>query len=195
MGVDIFFHAEVRKKDKWQPLIWYRKPQENLESWRNEKIEDNGMVARYYLYGGRAYHYDDVLEDLNASHGFPEDMSDELRARLSSDKYITNGYFSLKDLTHYIESQEKKMLANLLQSRDYQLVQHMQRIEKAVLKQPMDDQLPETYLADYSIEQIYEDYLDEMYRLIRLSEVVYYLAEQFHLSTYEADIRIIYQMY
>ena len=28
MGVDIHFSAEIRRQNKWQPLIWYNKPLE-----------------------------------------------------------------------------------------------------------------------------------------------------------------------
>ena len=44
MGVDIHFCAEVRKQDKWQPLVWFTKPSEDKESYWEEKPLPGDMV-------------------------------------------------------------------------------------------------------------------------------------------------------
>ena len=86
------------------------------------------------------------------------------------------------------------MLANLLESRDYQLVKHVHRIEKAVTGKPVKDKIKTSYIGDYSIKQLYEEYMDDMYRLIKLSNVIYYLADEFDAFPSYDDIRIIYHM-
>ena len=194
MGVDIWFSAEVRKKDKWQPLIWYRKYLGEKYESSYTKSDANGMVVNYSVYGGRAYHDDDVLEDLRDIKGYPDDMSEELKALLPDDEYVSKGYFMYSDLENYIASEEKKMLANLLESRDYQLVKHVHRIEKAVTGKPVKDKIKTSYIGDYSIKQLYEEYMDDMYRLIKLSNVIYYLADEFDAFPSYDDIRIIYHM-
>ena len=194
MGVDIWFSAEVRKKDKWQPLIWYRKYLGEKYESSYTKQDANGMVVNYSIWGDRAYHYDDVLEDLRNNRGYPDDMSEKLKALLPDDEYVSKGYFMYADLENYITSEEKKMLANLLESRDYQLVKHVHRIEKAVTGKPVKDKIKTSYIGDYSIKQLYEEYMDDMYRLIKLSNVIYYLADEFDAFPSYDDIRIIYHM-
>ena len=63
MGVDIHFSAEIRRQNKWQPLIWYNKPLERDkdESWSKPHIADNGLEIHDGMWGGRAYHYRDTL--------------------------------------------------------------------------------------------------------------------------------------
>ena len=194
MGVDIWFSAEVRKKDKWQPLIWYRKYLGEKYESSYTKSDANGMIVNYSVYGGRAYHYNDVLEDLRDIIGYPDDMSDELKALLPDDEYVSKGYFMYSDLENYIASEEKKMIANLLESRDYQLVKHVHRIEKAVTGKPVKDKIKTSYIGDYSIKQLYEEYMDDMYQLIKLRNVMYYLADEFDAFPSYDDIRIIYHM-
>lgn len=196
MGVDIFFSAEVRKKDKWQPLIWFTKPSTEKYSYIEDepRPEDNGMTPHYAMYGGRAYHYNDVLEDLRDIKGYPDDMSEELKALLPDDEYVSKGYFMYSDLENYIASEEKKMLANLLESRDFQLVKHVHRIEKAVTGKLIKDKIKTSYIGEYSIKQLYEEYMDDMYQLIKLRNVIYYLADEFDAFPNYDDIRIIYHM-
>ena len=192
MGVDIWFSAEVRRKNKWKPLIWYRKHLGEDEEHSYSKPDSNGMVAHYSVYGGRAYHYRDVLEDMKTCNGYPDDLSEDLKARLPNGEYVSKGYFMLDDLEKYIDNEEKKMLRNLLESRDNQLVKHIQRIEKAVLNKPIKEKIKQTYLADYSMKELYEEYMEDMYRLVKLRDVVYYLADEFFFVMDSDDIRITY---
>ena len=197
MGVDIHFSAEIRRQNKWQPLIWYNKPQERDkdESWSKPRIADNGLEVHDGMWGGRAYHYTDALEDMNYYSGYPKDMSDELRARLPDDIHVSSGYFMYSDLVKMLDKAEAKMLSDMLQSRDYQLIKHINRIEKAVLSKPQKDKISTSYLSDYSIKQIYEEYMEEMYRWIELRNIIYYFADEIcpFMSSGD-DIRIIYFM-
>ena len=196
MGVDIHFCAEVRKKDKWQPLVWFTKPSEEEHScWAEKPLPgDNGMTPHFLIFLGRAYHYRDALEDMNERQGYPDDMSDELRARLPDESDVSSGYFAYTELEGYLENAEKKLLINLLQSREYQLVEHVNRIENAVLGKPVDNQVDTSYLSNYSIEQIYEEYDDDVWNLNRLRHIIYYLAREITGCACEENIRIIYFM-
>ena len=118
MGVDIHFCAEVRKEDKWQPLVWFTKPSEERSSyWENTPLpEDNGMMPHFLIFLGRAYHYTDALEDMNERHGYPGDMCDDLRARLPDESEVSCGYFAYSALLQYLQNAENNFLLNLLQS-------------------------------------------------------------------------------
>ena len=196
MGVDIHFCAEVRKKDKWQPLVWFTKPSKEEHScWAEKPLPgDNGMTPHFLIFLGRAYHYTDALEDMNERHCYPDDMSEDLRARLPDEHDVSSGYFAYSALEKYLENAEKKLLINLLQSREYQLVEHVNRIENAVLGKPVDNQVDTSYLSNYSIEQIYEEYDDDVWNLNRLRHIIYYLADEITGCACEENIRIIYFM-
>lgn len=70
------------------------------------------------------------------------------------------------------------MLADLLQSRDYQLVKHVQRIEKTVLGKPVKDKIKTTYLENYSMKQIYDEYIDDIWGWMKVRNVISYLVEE-----------------
>lgn len=196
MGVDIHFGAEVRKKDKkWQPVVWYSKtdkPDDDGEYGGN--IVKDGIETHFYIWVGRAYHYTDALEDMDAYHGYPDDMSDELKKLMPDDQYVSKGYLTYTKLVKYINDREKQLLSDLTLSRDFQLVKHIHRIEKAVLGKPIKDKISTTYLADYSMKQIYDEYMDDLYGLIKIRNVIYYLADEIGNYPRDEDIRIIYFM-
>ena len=97
-----------------------------------------------------------------------------------------------RNLIQYIEDEERTMLSNLLESRDFQLVRHIQRIEKAVLQKPIKDNLQSSYLVDFSVKELYEDYMSHMHALVKLKNFVEYMADEFNLSLEGDEIRIIY---
>lgn len=179
MSVNIYFSAEVRKDNRWIPLIWYsRQPQEE---------------EHYIIYGGRSYHYDDALEDIRSYQGYPDNMSEELRSRLpGKEDFATPGYFMFSDLLQFLDKAELKMMMDVMQSRDMQVIKHINRIEKAILQKSIKDKISMSYLSDYSIKQIYQEYQNEIYHWVKLRNIVYYLADEFSSYPDENDIRIIY---
>ena len=124
--------------------------------------------------------------------GFPEDMSDELKALIADDEYASGGHFMFSRLVKYKDNAEKKMLADLLQSRDYQLVKHVQRIEKMVLEKPVKDKIKTTYLENYSMKQIYDEYVDDIWGWMKVRNVISYLVEEMASYPRNEDIRVIY---
>jgi hypothetical protein len=69
----------------------------------------------------------------------------------------------------------------------------MQRIEKAVLQKPIKDKLStSSYLMDCSIKELYEEYMERMYWLVKLRDYVEYLIDELDFSIDKDDIRIIY---
>lgn len=194
MGVYITFSIEVHKQDKWQPLIWYSKPSKNNQYYQPE-LDENGLEIHYGYCPGRVSPYIDMLDELKQRYysAYPDDMSDELKTRLPHDNYVSKGYFTYSALLQYIADEQRTMLSNLIESRDYQLVKHMQRIEKAVLQKPIKDKLStSSYLMDCSIKELYEEYMERMYWLVKLRDYVEYLIDELDFSIDKDDIRIIY---
>ena len=194
MGVYISFSIEVHRKDRWQPLIWYTKPSPDSNKYSQPTLDENGMETHYEFCPGSASPFSDALSELNPRcySAYPDDMSDELKALLPNKDYIHRGYFMYRNLIQYMENEERTMLSNLLESRDFQLVKHMQRIEKAVLQKPIKDNIKSNYLVDFSVKELYEDYMSHMSALVRLKNFVEYLTDEFNLSLDDDEIRIIY---
>lgn len=194
MGVYISFSIEVHKKDKWQPLIWYSKPSGENNPYCQPVLDENGMETHYEYCLGNVSPFNDALSELNPRYysTYPNDMSDELKALLPNKEFIHRGYFMYRNLIQYIEDEERTMLSNLLESRDFQLVKHIQRIEKAVLQKPIKDNLQSSYLVDFSVKELYEDYMSHMHALVKLKNFVEYMADEFNLSLEGDEIRIIY---
>ena len=72
MGVDIGFHIEVRKKNKWIPVVW--KLREEIADPYMEYKNVDGWVEIDAIISGRFYHFDDFLESSASRQGLPEDI-------------------------------------------------------------------------------------------------------------------------
>ena len=135
MSLSIYFCAEVQRNGKWHPLIWSHKPIES-ESYCDEEEPTSDMAMHYRLYDDNAYDYDALWRDIHCDDGLPDDMSPELRTWLENRNNMGFGYFMLSDLVKYVNELEEEMVKDLQSSRDFQVVKHLNRIEKAVLKKP-----------------------------------------------------------
>lgn len=197
MGVDINFYIEVRKRDRWRPLV-FKTPTE-LMGFVSEEEKGKEWRSAMCIYGCRYYHFQDFLEDeSNGQRRLPDDCCEELRKELHTDDEdyaFGRGYFMLNDLIHYCDTAKKEMLKHLLHSRDYQMVEQLNRIEKTVRGEniPKTD-LPDTDIyADMTIEEIYSDY-EESYGL--LNDLCAYIHEALEISGIyypsTGQVRVIY---
>ena len=110
------------------------------------------MAYRYAIgiteYVGRSGKF---LED-HATTGLPEDVSPEMKEELSEYEMGT-GYFMLSELSHFYDEKEQEMLSHMLQSRDYQMVKQLNRIERYVKKKPLAKRESEAYCPYSSISR------------------------------------------
>lgn len=123
----------------------------------------------------------------------PDDVSPEMKEELSGYD-MGNGYFSLSDLTHYYETEEKKMLAHMLQSRDYQMVKQLNRIEKYLKQKPLakKDCLSYIYYEERTIKEIYEEFMDELWFIQSLVMIIRSFSAKAFFYAEDEDIRILY---
>ena len=70
-----------------------------------------------------------------------------------SEYEMGNGYFMLSELSHFYDEKEQEMLSHMLQSRDYQMVKQLNRIERYVKKKPLAKKESEAYCPDSSISR------------------------------------------
>ena len=190
MGVDISFHVEVHKGEKWMPLIW-KTPME-LKSYMYKEDEGKDWSQNDCCFWCRYYHFSDFVDE-HATRGLPEDVSTDIKEELS--KYeMGNGYFLLSDLCHFYHSEEKKMLSHFLQSRDYQLVKRLNRIEKYVKQKPLAKKDTEIFYpyGERSIEEIYNDFNEEFGMFLRLIMSVRSFLDGAYIYAEDNDVRILY---
>lgn len=196
MSLSIYFCAEVQRNGKWYPLIWNHKPIEG-ESYCDEEEPTSDMAMHYRLYDDNAYDYDALWRDVRCDDGLPDDMSPELRTWLENKNNMGFGYFMLSDLVKYVNELEEEMVKDLQSSRDFQVVKHLNRIEKAVLKKPIKDPIDTEEMCPMSIKWIYEHYVEETFCMNRLIEIVLFLANSFcrYPNPKTSEIRISFYQY
>ena len=190
MGVDIGFHIEVYKGEKWLPLIW-QTPMK-LKSHLYEDDEGKEWMQNDCCFWCRYYHFRDFVNEY-AQRGLPEDVSMEMKEELSQFE-MGNGYFLLSDLSHFYRTEEKKMLSHLLQSRDYQLVKQLNRIEKFVKMKPLakkDTACVYPY-GDRSIKDIYNDFNEEFGVYLGLIMAVRSFLDGAYSYARDNEVRILY---
>ena len=190
MGVDISFHIEVRCRDKWRPVIW-QTPME-LKSYLYKEDEGKEWYMGHCCFWCRYYHFSDFLED-HATTGLPEDVSPEMKEELSGYE-MGNGYFMLSELSHFYDEKEQEMLSHMLQSRDYQMVKQLNRIERYVKKKPLAKKESEAYCPyeGMTIKEIYDDFQDEYWLFLRLLMAVRSFLDGARVYADGDKVRILY---
>lgn len=190
MGVDIGFHIEVYKGEKWLPLIW-QTPMK-LKSHLYEDDEGKEWMQNDCCFWCRYYHFSDFVNEY-AKRGLPEDVSMEMKEELSKFE-MGNGYFLLTDLSHFYHAEEKRMLSHLLQSRDYQLVKQLNRIEKLVKQKPLAkrDTMGVYPYGDRSIKEIYNDFNEEFGVYLGLIMAVRSFLDGANNYARDDEVRILY---
>ena len=163
-----------------------------LKSHIYEDDEGREWVQNDCCFWCRYYHFSDFVNE-HAQRGLPEDVSMEMKEELSQFE-MGNGYFLLSDLSHFYRAEEKKMLSNLLQSRDYQLVKQLNRIEKLVKQKPLakkDTACAYPY-RDRSIKEIYNDFNEEFGVYLGLIMAVRSFLDGAYSYARDNEVRILY---
>lgn len=190
MGVDIAFHIEVRRKDKWHAFVWQTPAA--LAEYSKDEDEGGRWQNHMCCYCCRYYHFQDLIEDSPSSRsGLPEDCSEEIRKKIED--YEPNGYINFEDVIHFCDEAEKNMLFNLTKSKECQTAKALRRIEKLLRQKP----IPKTLEADndcysnMSLKEIYEEYLDEVAYCSSLRDIVCALLDDYY-SVSASDVRLVY---
>ena len=195
MSLSIYFCAEVERNGKWYPLIWNHKPIKGEHDDYDDPLVVGDTETHYVLYDDNAYDYDALWREMHSSDGFPDDMSEELKAYYKN-RNTNIGYFYLSDMARYLNDAEEEMVNDILSSRDYQLITHLNRIEKAVLKKPVKIPIDED-MCTMSIKLIYENYCRNTFGMKRLYEIVWFMANAFcsYPSPKTSDVRVSFYTY
>ena len=190
MGIDIRFHIEVHKGEKWCPLIW-RTPMA-LNSFICQEDEGKEWNENTCCYECRYYHFNDFLDEC-ATRGIPDNASMELKEHLSGYE-MGCGYFLLSELSHYYHTEEKKMLSDMLQSRDFQMLMQLDRIEKYLKQKPNGKNAPEIHAPceERDIREIYSDFHEVFGNMRNLLMAARGLLDCANIYVNETKVRILY---
>jgi len=194
MGVDIGFHIEVRKKNKWIPVVW--KLHEEIADPYMEYKNVDGWVEIDAIISGRFYHFDDFLESSASRQGLPEDISERFKRTYDEEHEAWGiGYFSLADLNNYCQRAEYNVIIHMLEQRDGKLKQQLNRIEdllrqKPVLEKSHDEDFDD---MDYDYEDVhntYQEFLNESFLIRKLRDEVCGITDDIRID--DSEIRILY---
>lgn len=119
----------------------------------------------------------------------------EVRCR---DKWRSVTWQTPMELKSYLykddEEKEREMLSHMLQSRDYQMVKQLNRIERYVKKKPLAKKESEAYCPyeERTIKEIYDDFQDEYWLFLRLLMAVWSFLDGAHIYADGDKVRILY---
>lgn len=190
MGVDIGFHIEVRKRGKWEPVVWRLPKDLALSIYEDTKVECL-WIEHDAIISGRYYHFEDFLE--STIHSLPNDISDRFKKIFEDDhESWGNGYFYLSDLVNYIDQVEYNAVVKMLNKRDRTIKTQLNRIEallkhEHVVEEPGDVDDEEDY--GY-VENAFHEYQGDTFLIKKLRDTVLGITDAMCLD--DAEIRILY---
>lgn len=190
MGVDIGFHIEVRKRSKWEPVVW-RLPEKLAHNIYEDSKVEGPWIEHDTIISGRYYHFEDFLE--STKHCLPNDISDRFKKVFEDDHELWgNGYFYLSDLANYCEQVEYNAVIKMLNKRDATIKTQLNRIE-ALLKhehvvEESNDVNDEEGYED--VENAFQEYQGDTFLIKKLRDTVRGITDAMWLD--DAEIRILY---
>lgn len=192
MGVDISFHIEIRKKEKWLPMV-IQTPME-LVSYQDEEDKGKEWYMQDEVYYCRYYHFSDFIEDKAVEH-VPDDCSEVFLKELSESEMGT-GYFMFSDLCDFCKDAEKELGKRLKESRENLLRLQLNRIEKAVTGKPAPKikKQDNDYYSGMSESRIREEFDDEYCYFFDLRDAIRVWGKLSGSYVADADIRILYEI-
>ncbi len=195
MSVSIDFYLEVRHDGQWSLLRW-KQPTE-LMTYHRTKAKHQWETQAMIFYCDYCF-IDDFIE--NYSHeqdGLPDDVTPELKRILSRNKngYGT-GYFDVSRIWEYLTEKREKMLESLIQSRDYQMVYKLNKIEAKICgkkdSSPID--LKNEYYKSAGLRDLYASYEDHTWAVKALASAITNFTDAFYIHVKSPDMRVIFSI-
>ena len=196
MSVSIDFFLEVRHDGRWALLRW-KQPTE-LETYFRDK-EKHKWETRAEIFSCDYCFVEEFIENYSQREDeLPDDATPELRRMLKRNKnaYWT-GWFEVERICAYLKEKREVMLAGLIQSRDYQIVDKLNRIEKKLFgskdSSPID--LSDEYYKCTGIRDLYESYESQIGMVKCLTSAIYRFADAFWIHVKNEDMRVVFQVW
>ena len=196
MSVSVDFFLEVRHDGKWALMRW--KQPTDLETYFRDR-QKHKWETRAEIYSCDYCFIDEFLEDYSQRvDGLPEDVTPELLRVLKRNKnaYWT-GYFDAGRIWDYLNEKREEMLDSVIQSRDYQLVHKLNKIEKKLFgakdSSPMD--LSDEYYKSTGIRDLYESYESHVGTVECLGSAICRFTKAFWVNVKNEDLRVVFQVW
>lgn len=196
MSVSIGFFLEVRHDGQWSLLRW-KQPTE-LETYFRDK-EKHKWEKRAEIFCCDYCFVEEFLEDYSQRlDELPDDVTPDLRRMLKQNKnaYWT-GCFDVDRIWAYLKEKREEMLESLIQSRDYQIVHKLNKIEKKLFgandAAPID--LSNGYYVGTGIRDLYESYESQVGTVRCLSSAIYRFTNAFWTHVNNEDMRVVFQVW
>ena len=195
MSVSIAFYLEVRRDEKWSLLRW-KQPTE-LETYCREEEPIKWRTRATILYCDYRF-IDDFIEHYSQEQdGLPDDVTPELKRMIRSDKnsYGT-GYFDARRIWEYLNEKRDEMLASLIQSRDYQMVYKLNKIEAKLFgeKESSPIDLSDEYYKRACVRDLYESYENHVWGVRALAQAINSITSAFWVYAKNKDMRVVFQL-
>lgn len=195
MSVSIDFYLEVRHDGKWSLLRW-KQPTE-LMTYSRTKAKHQWETQAMIFYCDYCF-IDDFIEHFSHEQdGLPDDVTPELKRILSRNH---NGYgtgsFTVSSIGEYLQEKREEMLESLIQSRDYQMVYKLNKIEAKIcgkkVSSPID--LINEYYKNTGIRDLYESYENNTWAAKFLASSIARFTDAFWVHVKDADMRVIFSI-
>ena len=196
MSVSADFFLEVRHDGKWALLRW-KQPTE-LETYFRGK-EKRKWETRAEIFSCDYCFIDEFLNDYSReSDGLPDDVTPELQRILKRNKNAYGvGCFDVDRIRVYLNEKREEMLEGLIQSRDYQIVHKLNKIEKKLFgtKDATPIDLSDEYYKRAGIRDLYESYESQVGTVKRLASAIYRFMDAFWVHVKDEDLRVVFQVW
>ena len=196
MSVSVNFFLEVRHDGKWALLRW-KQPTE-LETYFRDR-EMHKWETRAEIFSCDYCFVDEFIEDYSQRMDeLPDDATPELRRILKRNRnaYWT-GCFDVGGIWIYLNEKREEMLDSLIQSRDYQLVHMLNKIEKKLFgakdSNPID--LSNEYYRSTGIRSLYESYESHVGTVECLGSAIRRFTDAFGVYVKNEDLRVVFQVW
>ena len=196
MSVSVDFYLEVRHDGKWALLRW-KQPME-LETCFRDK-EKRKWETRAEIFSCDYCFVEEFFEEYPCEQdGLPDDVTPELKRILKRNKnaYGT-GYFDVDRIRVYLNEKREEMLASLIQSRDYQIVHKLNKIEKKLFgaKDATLIDLSDEYYKRVGIRDLYESYESQVGTVKCLVSAIYRFTNAYGVHVKDEDLRVVFQVW
>ena len=196
MSVSVNFFLEVRHDGKWALLRW-KQPTE-LETYFHDR-EKHKWETRAEIFSCDYCSVDEFIEDYSQRMDeFPDDATPELQRVLKRNKNAYwMGCFDVGRIWVYLNDKREEMLESLIQSRDYQLVHKLNKIEKKLFgaKEATPMNLSNEYYKSTGIRDLYESYESRVGTVECLGSAISRFTDAFWAHVNNEDMRVVFQVW
>ena len=196
MSVPINFYLEVRHDGKWALLRW-KQPTEMETSFRDK--EKQKWETKAEIFSCDYCFIDEFLNDYSHElDGLPDDVTPELQRILKRNKNAHGtGYFDVDQIRVYLNEKREEMLEGLIQSRDYQIVYKLNKIEMKLFgaKDATPIDLSDEYYKRAGIRDLYEYYESQVRTVKCLASAIYRFTDAFWVHVKDEDLRVVFQVW